>query len=168
MTGDTHSRGEGPEFPSAEKLRVYGDVMFLCLRSEHHAQMSVANLRAAMEPPIELGQFRIFRFDGIPRGMFTWAHLGAEAETRLVSGQALLPEDWNSGGRLWLIDLIAPYPGMTAAMARWVMTRGNLTDGEFLFRRVKNGRETRRIVHVDFRWTDSKARMLTNADFGVG
>ncbi len=168
MTGDTHNRGEGPEFPSAEKLRVYGDVMFLCLRSEHHAQMSVANLRAAMEPAIETGQFRIFRFDGIPRGMFTWAFLDPEAETRLVSGQALLPGDWNSGGRLWLIDLIAPYPGMTAAMARWVMTRGNLTDGEFLFRRVKNGRETRRIVHVDFRWTDSKARMLTNADFGVG
>lgn len=157
--------GEGPEFPSQEKLRVYGDVMFLALRSQHHSRMQVINLRAALEPPIELGQFRIFRFDDVPRGMFTWAYLGPEAEARLVAGEPLAPQDWASGERLWLIDLIAPYKGMAAAMTRWVMVPGNFARREFLFRRVSDGNRTRRIVHIDFERPESKARFLSPADF---
>ncbi|KUJ73417.1 hypothetical protein AVO45_15145 [Ruegeria marisrubri] len=159
--------GKNREFPSQEKLRVYGDVMFLAMRSPHHAGMSVANLRAALEPPVELGQFRIFRFDGVPRGMFTWANLEPEAEARLVSGQALSFDDWNSGDHLWIIDLIAPYRGLTAGMARWIMKPGNFADRDFYFRRVTAGRDTRRIVHVDFDRPEGKARFLADADFRI-
>lgn len=158
-------KGGGTETPSQEKLRVYGDTMFLALRSRHHAHMTVANLRAAMEPPIEAGQFRIFRFDDVPRGMFTWAFLGPEAEARLVAGETLRPNDWTSGNRLWLIDLIAPYKGMTAALVRWIMKPGNFAEREFIFRRVVEGNKTRKILHINFDRPDSKVTFLTASDF---
>jgi len=154
------------EAPSAETLRAYGDAMFLAFRSGRHVTMPVAMLRAALEPPLVLGQYRIFRFDDVPRGMFTWARLSEEAERRYVAGGQLAPEDWRSGERLWLIDIIAPYRGVAAGIARWVMKSGNVTDADFRFRRVEGARDTRRIVEVDFR-RPRKARILTPADFGV-
>jgi cytolysin-activating lysine-acyltransferase len=152
------------ETPSAEKLRVYGDMAFLAFRSQRHARMTVNTLRTYFEPAIELGQFRIFRFDDIPRGMYTWAWLGAEGERRLIQGEALRPFDWNSGPRLWIIDLIAPYRGLTSGIARWIMQPGNLTETEFLFRRVAGENRTRRIVHVDFR-QERLSRIMTDEEY---
>jgi len=154
-----------PEFRSPEKLRAYGDFVFLALRSPHHRQMNMTGLEQAFDAPISLGQFRIFRFDDIPRGLFTWAYLGPEAEHRLVGGQSLRPQDWRSGEHLWLIDLIAPYPGLIRGMSRWIMQKGNFAKRDFYFRRVKDGDKTRRILHVDLDHPTKKARMLSNRDF---
>lgn len=165
MTGAAGETAGGPEFPSQARLRILGDAVFLAMRSPHHQRMSVVNLRAALEPPIELGQFRIFRFDDIPRGMFTWAYLSPDAEARFVSGAPLRPEDWASGPRLWLIDLIAPYRGMAAGIARFVAKPGNFAEREFLFRRIRDGNVTRKILHIDFGRAAGKARFLSDADF---
>ena len=170
MTGDCKKdgvAGSGSEFPTQHQLQVYGDFLFLTCRSAHHRLMSVANLHAAIEPPIALGQYRVFRFDDIPRALFTWARLGPEAERRHVGGAQLRPEDWRSGDHLWLIDLIAPYPGLVAGISRWIMTTGNLTEKDFYFRRVVEGNKTRRILHVDVSQSKKSARVLCNADFGV-
>ncbi|WP_019956565.1 toxin-activating lysine-acyltransferase [Yoonia vestfoldensis] len=153
------------EMPSQEKLRVYGDCLFLAMRSQHHAGMTLATLRAAFEPAIDAGQFRIFRIDDIPRGMFTWAFLSPDAEARFVAGAPLTAQDWTSGDRLWLIDLIAPYKGMTAAMVRWIMRPGNFAEKTFIFRRVMNGNKTRKILHVDFDRPDAKVTFLHPEDF---
>lgn len=155
------------ERPSAEKLRVYGDMLFLAFRSPRHTRMSVGALRSYFEPAVELGQFRIFRFDDIPRGMYTWAYLGPEAERKLVTGEPLNPQDWNSGDRLWIIDLIAPYRGLTASIVRWIMEPGHFTDAEFRFRRVKEANATQRIVHIDFA-APRLARVMTEAQFLAG
>lgn len=152
------------EAPSEDKLRVYGDLAFLAFRSDRHRRMSTATLRTYLEPPIELGQFRIFRFDGVPRGMFTWGWLSPEAERRLIRGEALTPDDWRSGEALWILDMIAPYRGMAGSIARFVMTRGNFTDKSFFFRRVSGTNTTQRIVHVDFR-RPKLARLLRDSDF---
>lgn len=138
------------EIPSAEKLRVYGDMIFLAFRSKRHGAMSLKTLRAYLEPPIELGQFRVFRFDDVPRAMYTWALLDRDAERKLVNGDLLTPQDWQSGDRLWIVDLIAPYKGLTHSIGRWIMQKGNFSETEFLFRRVSGVNDTRRIVHVDF------------------
>jgi len=138
------------EAPSEEKLRVYGDLMFLAFRSQRHCAMSVQTLRTYLEPPIELGQFRVFRFDGVPRAMYTWARLDRKAERKLVNGDPLEMDDWRSGDRLWIVDFIAPYKGITHGIGRWVMEKGNFSDTDFLFRRVSGMNDTRRIVHVDF------------------
>lgn len=138
------------EAPSPERLRIYGDMAFLALRSPRHAGMSVAALRTYMEPPILAGQFRVFRFDEVPRAIYTWAWLSPEAEKKLITGVPLVATDWQSGENLWIIDLIAPYRGLTTKIVRWIMQRGNLTERDFYFRRVGNQNETRRIVHIDF------------------
>jgi len=152
------------EMPSPEKLRVYGDLMFLAFRSQRHARMSTATLRAYFEPPVELGQFRVFRFDDVPRGMYTWAMLSPDAERKLLDGTPLMPQEWRSGNRLWIMDIIAPYRGLTKSIGRWVMQKGNFTDTEFLFRRVKDANTTRRIVHVDFR-QEKRARIFDDEAF---
>lgn len=152
------------ETPSEERLRVYGDMLFLAFRSPRHAAMPVAVLRQYLEPAVETGQFRIFRFDGVPRGMFTWAFLNAEAEEKLITGAPLDPADWRSGEHLWIIDLIAPYRGLMTSIGRWMMQRGNVTDREFRFRRVTGENETRRIVHVDFD-RPRLSRVMTEREF---
>ena len=100
------------ETPTDARLRAYGDFLFLAFRSDWHQRMTMANLRSAFETPIALDQYRIFRFDGVPRGLITWAWMNAEAERKYVSGDLLDPADWHSGDRLWLIDMIAPYKGL--------------------------------------------------------
>lgn len=153
------------ETPSPDTLRLYGDVFFVALRSPRHAGHSLAALRPAFEPPLILGQVRVFRFDDVPRGFFTWAWLSPEAERKLVTGGQLSPEDWRSGDRLWIVDLVAPYRGLTKGIVRWIMEPGNFAEREFHFRRVSEGNRTRRIVRIDFSRPDDKATILTEADF---
>lgn len=167
MTARTDVNGKALppiETPTPDKLRVYGDILFLAFRSPRHARMQTALLRHYVEPPVELGQFRIFRFDDVPRGMFTWGWLNREAEEKLVSGETLSPEDWQSGDRLWIIDLIAPYRGLTASMVRWIMQRGNFSEDAFWFRRVADDNSTTRIVHIDFD-RDRLSRVLSEDEF---
>ncbi len=151
--------------PSPEAMRIYGDFIYLAMRSQRHQGISIAGFREAFEMVIALGQFRIFRFDEVPRGLFTWAWLSPEAEKKYVSGEPLGPDDWNSGERLWLIDMIAPYKGLTTAMVRWIMIPGNFAEKEFIFRRVSGKNNTRKIVHIDFERPSGKALILKNEDF---
>lgn len=152
------------ESPSPEKLRVYGDMMFLAFRSPRHGAMNVRALRAWLEPAVETGQFRIFRFDDVPRGMYTWAWLTREAERKLIEGAPLAPEDWTNGDRLWIVDLIVPYRGLMPQLGRWLMVKGNFAETEFLFRRVSGRNNTRRIVQADV-VKPSRTRVWTEADF---
>lgn len=152
------------EAPSPDRLRAYGDMMFLAFRSPRHARMAVGQLRDYLEPPLLLGQFRLFRFDGVARGLYTWGWLDADAERRLITGDGLRPEDWTSGDRLWITDIMAPYKGLTASMVRWIMQDGHFTDKDFYFRRVDDRNRTRRIVHIDFR-RDTLSKVWSEQDF---
>ncbi|MBT8458636.1 MAG: toxin-activating lysine-acyltransferase [Boseongicola sp.] len=149
-----------PEFPTEERLRVYGDLAFLAMRSAHHRKMSVSILQAALEPPILLGQYKIFRFDGIPRGALTWAWLSQDAEERYLEGEGFTFADWKSGDRLWIIDLMAPYKGLTAGIVRWVMKEGNMPEPRFSFRRVDGDRDTRKVVNIDITRRGNMAQVL--------
>jgi len=162
---DTKGQELSPvEAPSADKLRVYGDMMFLAFRSQRHGGMSVHTLRAYLQPAVELGQFRIFRFDDIPRAMYTWGWLDKKAERKLIEGEVLTPSDWQSGKKLWIIDLIAPYRGMMPSLSRWMMKPGNFAETAFHFRRVAKTNQTRRIVHVDFT-AKRLSRVYSEADY---
>lgn len=153
------------ETPDDATLRAYGDAIFLAMRSPRHAPTTVAALRAALEPPLVLGQYRIFRFDGVPRAVITWGWFSPEVEKRYVAGEALNPEDWRSGDRLWLVDMIAPYRGLATSLGRWIMTPGNFAEREFLFRRVRDGNRTRKILHVRLDRPHDKAEILSDLDF---
>ena len=96
--------------------------------------------------------------------MFTWGWLNGEAEEKLITGEALEPEDWQSGDRLWIIDLIAPYKGLPASLVRWIMQRGNFSEDQFWFRRVADDNSTSRIVHIDFD-RDRLSRVMGEEEF---
>lgn len=97
--------------------------------------------------------------------MFTWAYLSPQAERKYLTGGILDPNDWQSGNKLWIIDLIAPYPGLTAQIARWAMVPGNVTTEDFRFRRVVGEKVAKKIVHIDFRTPDGKADIMTAEDY---
>ncbi|OHT22044.1 RTX toxin acyltransferase family protein [Sphingomonas haloaromaticamans] len=59
-------------------------------------------------------QFYIFHDGDKPVGLALWAKCGAQAERKLEGGMIepenrLTLEEWRSGDRLWLVDLIAPF-----------------------------------------------------------
>jgi cytolysin-activating lysine-acyltransferase len=152
------------EAPTPDFLRVLGDFAFLALRSRRHRPMTLDTFGTYLQPALLSGQFRVFRFDDVPRAAFTWAHLSPEGEQRLITGAPLTPEDWVAGNRLWVMDFFAPYPGLTQQIVRWIMVRGNLTDDGFFFRRMGKGNDTRRVVQIDFTAPDL-ARVWSHSDF---
>lgn len=99
----------GGEFPSRQQLTGLGELCFLFLRAPTVARMPVVLLRRSLEPAIDTGQFAVMRQNGVPRACVTWACLSEDAEERLLRGQRLSTEDWMSGDRMWLMDLVAPY-----------------------------------------------------------
>ncbi len=59
-----------------------------------------------------LQQFRLFYDKDQPIGGAFWATVGAEVEERLAAGTSRLrPQDWKSGDRLWVVEVIAPFGG---------------------------------------------------------
>lgn len=165
---DSKQKDKNPEFPSREKLAVYGDFMFLALRSPYHAPMPLGGMRDVFEIPIQLGHFRVFRFDDVPRALITWAKLDHDAEQKYLRGDVLAASDWTSGNRLWLMDFIAPYKGLTRGISRWIMTPGNLTTDAYYFRRSHKDGSTRKIMRVDLRTPDDKSHIFTEAQIIAG
>jgi cytolysin-activating lysine-acyltransferase len=47
-----------------------------------------------------------------PIGVAFWATASEEVEQRLAAGTSRLrPQDWKSGNRLWVVEVIAPFGG---------------------------------------------------------
>lgn len=110
-----------PEHPNEAQLQGLGDLSFLALREKRYANLSVKGLRMTLQPPVDLMQFHVFRFEGVPRAAMTWAFLSPEAEARIARGEPLAPRDWRSGPQMWVVDIFAPYGQGTAAnVVRWL------------------------------------------------
>ncbi|MDR7115621.1 toxin-activating lysine-acyltransferase [Caulobacter sp. BE254] len=45
----------------------------------------------------------------LPLGVAIWANLSEAAEAKLEAGEHLAAEDWTSGDRTWLVELISPF-----------------------------------------------------------
>ena len=62
--------------------------------------------------PVMLKQFRLFYDKDKPIGVAFWATVSTEVEERLAAGASRLrPQDWKSGDRLWVVEVIAPFGG---------------------------------------------------------
>lgn len=116
-----------PAQPTAE--HVLGEVAWLMSQSKAHQGFQLADLSWFAIPPIRLGQFRLFvgaPDDGagkpapgqaeLPMGVALWAMMSKEVERKFMAAVeagsgpvALKPADWDSGNRLWMVDLIAPF-----------------------------------------------------------
>lgn len=87
-----------------------GLVAELMCQSKVYRNQPLAFLRTWVMPAIEHDQIR-FLFDhaGEPVAYWTWAFLAPDVEHRFIhDSHVLLHEsEWNEGGQLWIMDLVA-------------------------------------------------------------
>lgn len=124
MTGES-----GAPRTIAEAL---GQITWLFSQSPLHKQLPIAALEWSVMPAILHEQFRVFRFgplpglenvapeelapgftkeglEQMPLGVAFWGRLSAAAEKKVEAGTRLEAAEWNSGDRLWLLELISPF-----------------------------------------------------------
>ncbi len=110
-----------------------GQIVWLLSQSPIHRELRIKELEWSFFPAVLLEQFRVFRFgplpgsenmdpasfaklgltkeglEQMPLGVAIWAKLSEEAEVRLEKGEKLKAEDWKSGDRVWLVEMISPF-----------------------------------------------------------
>ena len=52
---------------------------------------------------------REWKASRLPLGVAIWGKLSETAEAKLERGEHLSPAEWNSGDRVWLVELISPF-----------------------------------------------------------
>lgn len=87
-----------------------GEVVWLFARSPEHQSFRLADLEWLIMTPVLLRQFKVFYMSERPVGVALWAFVNREVERRLIHGRArLTPEDWKSGEKPWLVEVVAPF-----------------------------------------------------------
>ena len=77
-------------------------------------QLDYRRCPQADHPPVALQQFRIWQVEHQPVGFVTWGLFNEETEAGYLAGsRKIQPDDWNAGDRLWLVDFIAPFGGVS-------------------------------------------------------
>lgn len=109
LAGFLDRANSAAEYPGDAQIRGYGALSFLFLRTAKYQNASLRDLRRLIQPPIDLGFYKVFEVDGVPRAAVLWAFLGVKAERKLLTERQLAPSDWLSGTRMWGIEIVAPY-----------------------------------------------------------
>ncbi|MEJ0060774.1 MAG: toxin-activating lysine-acyltransferase [Terricaulis sp.] len=98
--------------PKPTVAQVFGEITWVLSQSRYHKHFSLGDLEWLVMPAILATQFRVFHAGVAPVGFGIWAYLSPEIEARVQAqvesgvGARLRPEDWKSGDRLWLIELV--------------------------------------------------------------
>jgi cytolysin-activating lysine-acyltransferase len=128
-----------------------GQIVWLLSQSPLHRELRLKDLEWSIMPAVMKEQFRIFRFgplpgladpaaalppgldktaiEQLPLGVAIWAKLSAEAEAKLERGERLEVEEWTSGDRTWLIELISPFANAENKLLEVMLT--DLAQGPF-------------------------------------
>ncbi len=101
-----------PRPPTVSHL--LGEMSWLMTQSPLHKALPIEALEWLAMPALIHRQFYIFRDGDRPIGLALWAKCDAAAEAKLERGMIepenhLTLEEWTSGNRIWLVDLIAPF-----------------------------------------------------------
>lgn len=101
-----------------KRLPALGPVIMLYLQSPHRRYQFISDLEWLLIPPLVSGQCKLYMKQEYPISFVSWAFLTEEVEKRLLAnGGRLRPEDWASGERLWLIDIVAPFGGVETVLS---------------------------------------------------
>ena len=96
-----------------KRLPAIGPIVMLYMQSAHRRFQFVSDLEWLLLPPLVSGQCKLYMKKEYPVSYVSWAFLSEEAESHLLkNGGKLRPEDWKSGDRLWIIDIVAPFGGI--------------------------------------------------------
>jgi cytolysin-activating lysine-acyltransferase len=125
---------------------VLGEMVWLLTQSPQHKQaFFIGDLEWMAMPPILLQQFRMFYAKDKPIGVILWAFVSDEVEARLLSGNARMrPQDWKSGDKLWIVEVLAPFGG-TDEMLKDFKAKV-FKDREVRFRAVEGGKGVVRVM----------------------
>lgn len=136
--------------PPPTVASVLGEICWLFSMTPSHRYFFMADLEWLVMTPIAKQQFRIYRDEGgRPIGLVLWAKLNEEAEERLTSGAARVrPQDWDSGDRYWIIDVIDLSGGQRAQAMIDDMKTAVFKDQVFKYHRT-DGAGNRQIVSSD-------------------
>ncbi|MEM6899201.1 MAG: toxin-activating lysine-acyltransferase [Pseudomonadota bacterium] len=89
---------------------VFGQITLLMTQSPQHKHLFLSDLEWLVMPPIMLRQFRIFMNKERPVGAVLWALASDEvAERAQESARSIKPDEWRSGSRLVIVDVVAPF-----------------------------------------------------------
>ncbi|WP_163339149.1 toxin-activating lysine-acyltransferase [Desulfopila sp. IMCC35008] len=96
-----------------KRLPAMGPVLMLYMQSAHRRFNFISDLEWLLMPPLVIGQCKLYMKKEYPISFISWAFISEEVENWLVqNGGKLRPEDWKSGDRLWIIDIVAPFGGV--------------------------------------------------------
>jgi cytolysin-activating lysine-acyltransferase len=109
---DTIFTRRAPEGAGKKVSEVLGEIVWLMSQSALHKQFFISDLEWLVMTPVLLQQFRLFYDETKPIGVAFWGTVDGEVEERLKAGTTRLrPQDWKSGDRLWVVEVIAPFGG---------------------------------------------------------
>lgn len=96
-----------------QRLPAMGPVIMLYMQSSHRRFQFISDLEWLLLPPLVQGQCKLYMKKEYPISFISWAFLDEAAEKRLFqNGGKLRAEDWKSGDRLWIMDIVAPFGGV--------------------------------------------------------
>jgi cytolysin-activating lysine-acyltransferase len=153
---------------------AFGQIVWLLSQSRIHRELKIKDLEWSFMPAVMNQQFRIFRFgplpgadaskaappgldkkaiEELPLGVAIWGKLSEEAEKKLEKGEHLVAADWNSGDRVWLIELVSPYATAENKLGEAMLL--DLVQGPF--------RETRFFLHRTDAKTGKREKITMDA-----
>lgn len=99
------------------RLPLLGPIVWLYQQSPFHKHLFISDLEWLVMPPLMTDQCKLFTKDDAPVAFASWAFVSEEVEQRILSRQfRIAPQDWRSGDRLLLIDLLSPFGGNDALL----------------------------------------------------
>ena len=114
MTDQPEQAADAPPPKPPTVSHVLGEMTWLLTQSPLHRAMAIGDLEWLIMPALAHRQFYIFRDADKPVGLALWAKCDPRAEAKLEAGMIepenrLTLDEWQSGERIWLVDLIAPF-----------------------------------------------------------
>ena len=89
-------------------FELLGEITWLMSRSKLHRTWAIGAIHQWVTPALLAKQFRLFRANDRPVAYVSWAYLSEEVEAEYLKNTGnLRPDQWQSGDRLWLTDMIA-------------------------------------------------------------
>lgn len=117
MNDESGQESTAPAAPPTVS-HILGEMTWLLSQSPLHRVLAIGDLEWLVMPALIHRQFYTFRDAERPVGLALWARCNAAAEAKLEKGMIepenrLTFEEWTSGDRVWLVDLIAPFADAT-------------------------------------------------------
>jgi cytolysin-activating lysine-acyltransferase len=152
-----------------------GQVVWLLSQSPLHRELKIGDLEWSFMPALMHEQFRIFRFgplpglekmdpknfapagmsaealQQLPLGVAIWAKLSPAAEAKLENNERLTLPEWQSGDRLWLVELITPFASKENKLGEVMLAdlmQGPFKDSPFSLHRTDPATGRRVKVHM--------------------